>query len=284
MENLENKKDLTNENIVDICKNGIQYFQFRKLLEYKDILTHAYSIGKENFRTNKSKDKPIDEIEYKNSMYNYRKLCDAIGCNFNNLIKPIQRHTNQVKIVEKKINKDKPGINLIQYEDLDGIITSKKDLVLASTNADCILFLFFDPIKKVIANVHSGWRGTSMQISVETIKKMKTLGCMPENIICCIMPSIRKCHFEVKEDVKNIFYNQCRNMKELNEIITKDDKGETWFVDTVKINQILLKKEGLKEENIIDSGICSVCNSDLIHSYRVEKQNFSLATAIISLI
>ena len=73
-------------------------------------------------------------------------------------------------------------------------------------------------------------------------------------------------------------------MKELNEIITKDDKGETWFVDTVKINQILLKKEGLKEENIIDSGICSVCNSDLIHSYRVEKQNFSLATAIISLI
>ena len=45
-------KDLTNENIVDINKDGVQYLQFKKLLEYKDIITHAYSIGTNvNFRT-----------------------------------------------------------------------------------------------------------------------------------------------------------------------------------------------------------------------------------------
>ena len=61
------------------------------------------------------------------------------------------------------------------------------------------------------------------------------------------------------------------------------NNSKKWNIDTVKINQILLKKQGLKEENIIDSGICSVCNSNLIHSYRVEKVGNGLNTAIIEL-
>ena len=47
--------------------------------------------------------------------------------------------------------------------------------------------------------------------------------------------------------------------------------------------QNYVKDIGLKDENIIDSGICSVCNCDLIHSYRVEKQEYGLSTALISL-
>ena len=44
-----------------------------------------------------------------------------------------------------------------------------------------------------------------------------------------------------------------------------------------------LEKAGLKTENIIDSGLCSVCNKDLIHSFRVEKQGYGLNTALIAL-
>ena len=40
---------------------------------------------------------------------------------------------------------------------------------------------------------------------------------------------------------------------------------------------------GVNPENIIDSGICSVCNPDLIHSYRVEKEGYGLNTALIEL-
>ena len=40
----------------------------------------------------------------------------------------------------------------------------------------------------------------------------------------------------------------------------------------------------LKEENIIDSGICTVCNSDILHSYRTEKQNAGRNAAIMCLI
>ena len=146
--------------------------------------------------------------------------------------------------------------------------------------------MFFDPVNKVIANVHSGWRGTIQRISVRTVQKMvNKFNCKPENIICCICPSIRKCHFEVENDVKEIFEKEFKDLKieQNNDIMEKQKDKEKWNIDTVLINKILLKQEGLKQENIIDSGICSVCNSDLIHSYRVERQGYGLATALIKI-
>lgn len=49
------------------------------------------------------------------------------------------------------------------------------------------------------------------------------------------------------------------------------------------INNCLLMKKGVDKKNIYDSGICSVCNDDLVHSYRSEGASFKLATAIIGL-
>ena len=46
----------------------------------------------------------------------------------------------------------------------------------------------------------------------------------------------------------------------------------------------MLENAGLKTENIIDSGLCSVCNKELIHSFRVEKQGYGLNTALIALL
>ena len=63
----------------------------------------------------------------------------------------------------------------------------------------------------------------------------------------------------------------------------KQKDKEKWNIDTVLINKIMLEKAGLKTEKIIDSGLCSVCNKNLIHSFRVEKQGYGLNTALISL-
>ena len=59
------------------------------------------------------------------------------------------------------------------------------------------------------------------------------------------------------------------------------DEKQKYNIDTVLINKILLKNLGVKDENIIDCNICSVCNGDYINSYRVQKQGFKLSTAII---
>lgn len=277
--------DLSNENVLHIKKDGVEYLQFKKLLEYKDIINHAYSLGIDrNYRTARANKQKLEEDSYQKAMQDYQSLCYAINSKLEHLLKTNQEHTDEVKIAREKVHQDKPDFNLEQYAKTDGLITKQKNIMLSTTNADCILLLFFDPIKKVIANTHSGWRGTLQRISVKTVKKMeKEFACEPENIICCICPSIRKCHFEVEKEVKESFEKEFQDIANKKEIIEETIPNQKWHIDTVKINQIILQKEGLKTENIIDSGICSVCHSDLIHSYRVEKQEYGLNTALIEL-
>ena len=288
-------KDLSNKNVVHIKKGNVQYLQFRKLLEYKDIINHAYSLGTDvNFRT-ATKGKPIEDCTL--AVNSYRRICEAIGTNYIRTVKPRQNHTNNVQIVTNKVNGEEPDFNLDIYKNTDGLITSKRNFILSTTNADCILLLLFDPIKKVIANVHSGWKGTLKRIGIIAINKMiAEFECKPEDIICCICPSIRKCHFEVGEDVKKEFeiefadiignkYIENNNIRtiQLKDIIEEKIKNTKWNIDTVLINKILMQNIGLKPENIIDSGICTVCNCDLIHSYRSEKAEYGLETALIEL-
>ncbi len=218
----------------------------------------------------------------------YTNLCKSLGLEKNNVVKPMQSHLDKVQIVTGKVLKTEPDIYVEKYLKTDGLITQKKNIVLSTTSADCILLMFFDPETKTIANIHSGWKGTYRQISRKTVEKMKTeLGIKPENLICCMCPSIRKCHFEVRQDVKDLFEEEFKNITDISKIIEKqpckEGTDEKWNIDTIELNKIMLIKEGLKPENIVDSKICTVCNSDKLHSYRVEKENFGLETAIIAL-
>lgn len=277
--------DLSNENVIHFKKDGTEFLQFRKLLEYKDYINHAYSLGiDKNYRTAKANKQQLEKFEYEKAIQDYKTLSSAIGSDYTHLVKTNQEHTDEVKVITKKINENEPDFNLEQYSKTDGMITRSKDIMLATTNADCILLLFFDPVRKVIGNTHSGWKGTLQRISVKTVKKMKDeFGCNPEDIICCICPSIRKCHFEVDIDVKELFEKKFQDLGNLDEIIEEKIPNSKWNIDTVLINKIILEKAGIKQENIIDSGICSVCNSNLVHSFRVEKEEYGLCTALIEL-
>ena len=277
--------DLSNENIVHIKKNGIEYIQFRKLLEYKDKINHVYTLGTDwNFRTSKLGKHVITDEQYNKNILSYKILCKELDMDYKKIAKPLQNHTDEVKIVKKHINKNEPDFNCEEYLETDGLVTNQKNIILGTTNADCILLLFYDPVKDIIANTHSGWRGTLQRISVKTVQKMvNEFNCNPEDIICCICPSIRKCHFEVDKDVKDMFENEYKDLdkEQLKEIIEEKIPNQKWNIDTVLINKIILKKAGLKDENIIDSKICSVCNSNKIHSYRIEKQGYGLNLALI---
>ena len=278
--------DLSNENVIHVKKeNGIEYLQFRRLLEYKDKIKHAYTLGINNdFRTLTPDKKELPKERYEKNINTYKKFFKEVNDDYTKIIKPAQDHTDEIKVVKNKKYNDIPEFETSDYFKTDGLITNKKDIILETTNADCILLLFYDPVKEVIANTHSGWKGTIQRISVKTVEKMKNeFGCNPEDIICCICPSIRKCHFEVDRDVKEMFENEYKDLKndQLCDIIQEKIPNEKWNIDTVLINKIILQKAGLKEENIVDSGICSVCHSDLIHSFRVEKQGYGLNAAFI---
>ena len=259
-------KDLSNETVIHVKKKNTEYLQFRKLLEYNEKLAHAYTLGiDKDYRTNMREK-------------NYRQLCEEINVDSKKIVYSNQFHTDNVECVEKVINFNEEKIQV------DGICTNKKEILLSTINADCILFLFFDPVKNVIANTHSGWRGTLQRISVKTVNKMREkYGSNPKDIICCICPSIRKCHFEVEKDVKEMFEKEFKTLYNINEIIEEKITNSKWNIDTVQINKIILQEAGLKPQNIIDSKICSVCNKELIHSYRVEKEGYGVETAVIGL-
>ncbi len=289
--------DLSNDRVIHIKTGKVQYLQFRKLLEYKDKINHAYSLGTNvNFRTAINGKPEVSSKQYKLAKKSYKQICKAIGSKYRNIVKPRQCHTNNILAVKNKTNIFSPDFNLEKYKKTDGLVTSKKNILLATTNADCILFLLYDPVKNVIANVHSGWKGTLKRIVVQAVNKMMNeFGCKPKNIICCICPSIRKCHFEVSQDVKELFQNEFGYLEgssyvddqgnkitiNLDDII--EEKQNKWNIDTVLINKVLMQNMGLIPENIIDSGICSMCNPNLIHSYRTEKEGFGLETALIEL-
>lgn len=261
--------NLKNEEIVYVQKDGIEYIQFKKLLKYG--IKHAYTLKSKNIDFSFNQDK---------NSKSYEKICQVLEINPKTVLQPFQTHTDIVKCIDT--------IELTEeLENVDGLITNKPEIALTTKNADCILFIFFDPVKRVIANVHSGWKGTFKKISEKTVQKMINFyGSKAEDILCFISPSIRKDHFEVDEDVKDLcqsIFGFTGRIEEFIEIGEKVDKQQKYYIDTVLINKILLENMGLKSKNIIDSGICSVCNGDKIESVRVDGDLSGRATMIVTL-
>lgn len=284
--------NLSNDQVIHQVKDGVEFLQFRRLLDFQDKLTHAYSLGiNVNYRTAKPNKEPLSGQEYQVRKNDYDALSKAIGWETKQIVKTNQEHTDEIKIVKQKEKRDEPDWNLNTYHQTDGLITNQKNMLLATTNADCLLLLFYDPVTNTIANVHSGWRGTIQKIAEKTVEKMKKqFNCQAENIICCLSPSIRMCHFEVGEEVKNNFVHEFKRwadpknwLVEVKAESNEQRKIPKWKIDTAKLNTMMLEKQGLKTENIIDCGICSMCHSDQIHSYRVEKQEYGLETALIGM-
>ena len=264
--------NLSNENIIHIKKNDIEFLQFKKLLEYPNVI-HAFSLKPLNYKAR------IDrELDYK-------KLFEVLNLDYNSLVKPNQTHSDNVIILENKLNLDKPDIGLEYLDDVDGIITNKNNLILSTTSADCICLIFYDDKNKVIANVHSGWRGTFQKIAQKTaIKMIEHYGCKAEDIMVFIEPSIRQCHFEVDEDImlkcKEIF-NYTNKINDIIKIGRTVDGLQKYNIDNILINKFILQEVGILGKNIYDSNICSVCNNELIHSRRADGEDYGLATTIV---
>ena len=259
--------DLSNENMIHVKKDDIEYLQFRKLLEF-DNLVHCYTLRKNLDFRRLSPDDKNDVVE--NS---YKKILKALNIKRENEVRPFQTHTDCIKNVEK-------GGEI--FKEVDGLVTNKKDVDLILTFADCTPILLYDPVKKVISNIHSGWRGTVQKIGPKGVIKMcNDYECNPKNIIACIGPCIGKCHFEVEEDVKKIFEQTFSYLNRECDIIEKQD--EKYHIDTTLINRLILEEVGILPKNIFESKICTVCNSNLIHSYRADKEKSGRNIAILGM-
>ena len=169
-----------------------------------------------------------------------------------------QIHSNKIHIVDDKY---------INGSDGDALITNKINTPLIIKTADCIPIVIYDKENKVIAAIHSGWKGTLNNIVINTIKIMKEkFNCQKENIYVYLYPSIRRCHFEVKQDVYLEFKNKIVNID--NYVLKKE---RSYYIDLQQIVKDNIKLLGIN--NIIDSNICTYCYHDKFYSYRYNKTN-----------
>ena len=258
-----------NKNEVEVV-NGekANYLIFKKLR--KQGIVHAYALKK-------------DDLDFSfgrpNHDLSYDMLFEELGIERDTLVEPVQKHTDVIRCIDRVIDTS-------ELDEVDGLLTNRENITLSSKNADCILLLFYDPVKKVIGDVHSGWKGTFKKIALKTVQKMiDAYKCDPSDIQVYICPSIRKDHFEVDEDIKEL----CEgifNYFNLEDIIFKGDivdGKQKYYIDLVQITKKLLLESKVLEKNIIDSEICSVCEQEEVHSARAEGENFKRGTAIIKL-
>ena len=92
-----------------------------------------------------------------------------ISKNSKNIFLLSQIHSNKFVFIDKKYkSKTKPRA--------DAIVTDQVNLHIAVLTADCVPILIFDDQRKMIAAIHSGWKGALKGIISKVIKFMVKRG------------------------------------------------------------------------------------------------------------
>lgn len=144
----------------------------------------------------------------------------------------------------------------------DGIVTDIEGVFAVIQVADCQAVILYDPVCKVVANIHSGWRGSILNILGSGVKIMKReFGTDPGNIVAAVSPSLGPCCSEFKHYREEIPRDLWKYQL--------DNHGNHFDFWQMSLDQ--LAKEGVKPENIELSRVCTPCDSDTFYSYRKEK-------------
>lgn len=228
------------------------------------------------------RDDLIEEVEQ-----NKKLVCEELNISDENLIIPQQTHSSNVQIVNCK-QETVNGIHspltshFSPFENTDALITNQREVALVLNFADCVPIIFYDPIKKVVASAHAGWRGTVAKIGVKTVESMvENFSCNPEDIIALIGPSIGKCCFEVKENVLQELKASLPLTPTLCSIGrgSIEDTFDDSHVDLKLINKFQLLASGIKKIDVCE--YCTSCSNELFFSYRKEKGNTARHSAVI---
>ena len=195
-----------------------------------------------------------------------KKLIESIEADFGYKFRAVKQCTKQVH-GDRVIIVDEQNLNE-ETGPADGLLTDLKGVALEIHTADCQSVFLYDPVRNVIGNVHSGWKGTVQKIAPKAAQLMMDhYGSRPQDIEIYINPSILQCCFEIEEDV----VTQFAGIVDVSKYCRKDrivDGRQKYFMDTTAVNRDLLAELGIPKENIFLSGVCTMCGHKEYHSYR----------------
>ncbi len=152
----------------------------------------------------------------------------------------------------------------------DGLVTSRKGLILSLFSADCALLFFIDRRGRAVGIAHAGWRGAVAGIGRNTALLLgEKYGILPRDLMVGISPCIEACCFEVKEDVLGALREQ--GIAEKGLITPSPDSGGSWYMDLQALNRRQLEEAGIPGSQIAGTGLCTSCRRDLFYSYRRDQ-------------
>lgn len=194
--------------------------------------------------------------------HNIKKLAEYLGVEDSEIKFLHQTHSDKIWLVDRNF----------QNAYGDALVTPQKGIILAVKIADCAGILLYDPKRKVVAAVHSGWRGSSKRILPQTIELMaKEFGTNPQDLLGYISPLASGERYEVGEEVAQLFPRS----------IHKNSDGK-YFFDNRKELLLQFKETGVPSSNIEISEFCTIGTLSL-HSYRREGKHSGRMAAFIGM-
>lgn len=238
--------------------------------------------------------------DWNNVYENYRRLGSAVGFAPEQTVFTRQTHTDIVARVGTADRGD--GLFREVEPERDGICTNEPGVALVCFSADCTPILLHDPVRRAVAAVHAGWRGTAKGIAARAVETMvREFGTDPADVQAAIGPCIGPCCFETGPEVPAAMLEALG--REASPFIT-DRRGEhcsfaepqkrhseqseesvfspKFFLDLKRLNALWLGRAGVKQIDI--SQDCTRCQPDRFWSHRFAGQERGSQAAVIMLL
>lgn len=211
---------------------------------------------------------------------NYRRFFAAVGASMDKLVMSNQVHGAEIRTVRPADYKT--DLYAPEGYEADGLITDEPGVALVIFSADCLPILFYDPVKRVICAVHAGWRGTAAGIAEKAVETLAAdYGCDRKDILAAIGPGISQCHFETHDDVPDAVRAVLPGEAEG---CLLDHGNGKYHVDLKGVNAALLRRAGLREENITVDPDCTFCLPEKYWSHRATGGARGSQAAVIQLL
>jgi hypothetical protein len=179
---------------------------------------------------------------------NREAFYNSLGLTSSQIATQRQIHSDIITVV------DKPGM----IGESDAMITANRGIGLAISSADCTPIFIYDKARKIIAGVHSGWRGTENRILAKTLNILgEKFNSNPNDLFICIGPSISQKNYEIGREVAEKF-----DSKYVNEI------SGNLYLNVISANVDMALQYGISLSSIEISPLCSYDENEILHSYR----------------
>ncbi len=191
-------------------------------------------------------------------------LARAFGARVETLVTVTQVHGNDLLLLDQP----NPDFSHFLKLECDGIVTNQPGIMVGICVADCAPVLLLDPVRRIAAALHAGWKGTVTGIAQKGVEAMVNLfDSRPRDILAAIGPTIGSCCYEVDEPVADAFRRSGQDF----ESFAEPAGNGKWRLDLAGANRQQLIRAGIAGENIEVSTLCVSCEKDLFFSYRRDK-------------